>query len=111
MTGFLLELRTEEIPANALPGARKQLAEGMTRALVEAGFDDATVRVLSTSRRLVVVIDGLPERQTDRTERIAGGIIAMFGVIQAFGHEIGDRQRPTRGDKLFQNTGQIAHAG
>jgi glycyl-tRNA synthetase beta chain len=72
MAAFLLELRTEEIPANALPGARRQLGDGVTRALTEAGFDDATVRVLSTSRRLVVMIDGLPERQADRTERLTG---------------------------------------
>ena len=72
MAAFLLELRTEEIPANALPGARKQLAAGMGRVLTEAGFDNATVRVLSTSRRLVAMIDGLPERQADRTERLTG---------------------------------------
>ena len=72
MTAFLLELRTEEIPANALPGARRQLAEGMVRVLAEAGFADAAVRVSSTSRRLVVTIDGLPERQADRTERLTG---------------------------------------
>ena len=27
MATFLLEIRTEEIPANALPGARRQLGE------------------------------------------------------------------------------------
>ncbi len=72
MAAFLLELRTEEIPANALPGARRQLAEGVSRVLAEAGFDDAMVRVMSTSRRLVVMIDGLPDRQADRTERLTG---------------------------------------
>jgi glycyl-tRNA synthetase beta chain len=72
MAAFLLELRTEEIPANALPGARRQLAEGVRRVLAEAGFDDAMVRVMSTSRRLVVMIDGLPDRQADRTERLTG---------------------------------------
>ena len=72
MAAFLLELRTEEIPANALPGARRQLTDGMSRALADAGFDEATVRVLSTSRRLVVTIDGLSERQADRTERLTG---------------------------------------
>ena len=72
MAAFLLELRTEEIPANALPGARRQLADGLTRALAEAGFDDATVQVMSTSRRLMARVDGLPERQADRTERLMG---------------------------------------
>ena len=36
MAAFLLELRTEEIPANALPGARRQLADGLSRTLAEA---------------------------------------------------------------------------
>jgi len=72
MTAFLLELRTEEIPANALPGARRQLADSLSRALTEAGFDGITVRVLSTSRRLVVIVHSLPERQADRTERLTG---------------------------------------
>jgi glycyl-tRNA synthetase beta chain len=72
MAAFLLELRTEEIPANALPGARRQLAEGMGRVLAEAGFTDAVIRVLSTSRRLVITIDGLPQRQSDRSERLTG---------------------------------------
>jgi len=72
MATFLLELRTEEIPANALPGARRQLAEGISRTLAEAGFEGATVNVMSTSLRLMVTIDGLPECQADRTERLMG---------------------------------------
>ncbi len=72
MAAFLLELRTEEIPANALSGARRQLAGGISRALTEAGFDGLTVEVLSTSLRLMVRVDGLPERQADRTERLMG---------------------------------------
>jgi len=72
MPAFLLELRTEEIPANALPGARRQLADGLSRELGEAGFDDAVVTVQSTSLRLTARVEGLPERQSDRTERLMG---------------------------------------
>lgn len=72
MAVFLLELRTEEIPANALPGARRQLADGLSRALSDAGFDNAAVDVLSTSLRLSARVDGLPERQADRSERLMG---------------------------------------
>jgi len=72
MAAFLLELRTEEIPANALPGARRQLAAGIERGLTEAGFSGFETRVMSTSRRLIVVVQGLPERQADRTERLMG---------------------------------------
>ena len=72
MATFLLEIRTEEIPAAALPGARTQLHELFAARLAEAGFADATVEVYSTSRRLAVVVEGLPERQPDRTEEMTG---------------------------------------
>jgi glycyl-tRNA synthetase beta chain len=72
MSTFLLELRCEEIPANALPGARRQLAEQFGRRLADAGVTDATIRTLSTSLRLAVLIDGLPERQEDRIEDMMG---------------------------------------
>ena len=47
MATFLLEIRTEEIPANALPGARQQLAAGFTSRLAEAGFSELDVTTLS----------------------------------------------------------------
>ena len=72
MADFLLELRTEEIPANALPDARRQLADGLGAALAEAGFECLELRALSTSRRLIAMVGGLPERQSDRTERLTG---------------------------------------
>ena len=72
MATFLLEIRTEEIPAAALPGARTQLQELFAARLAEAGFADATIEVYSTSRRLAVMVEGLPERQPDRTEEMTG---------------------------------------
>jgi glycyl-tRNA synthetase beta chain len=72
MATFLLEIRTEEIPANALPGARRQLYELFNRQLTEASYTDFDISALSTSRRLSVVVDNLPERQADRTEEMTG---------------------------------------
>ena len=72
MARFLLEVLTEEIPANALEGARRQLAAAIASGLEEAGFEEASVRSLSTSRRLIVTVEGLDERQADRTERVSG---------------------------------------
>jgi glycyl-tRNA synthetase beta chain len=72
MARFLLEVLTEEIPANALAGARRQLAAAVASGLEEAGFAGVSVRSLSTSRRLIVIVDGLDERQPDRTERVNG---------------------------------------
>ncbi len=72
MATFLLEVRTEEIPAAALPGARSQVAELFEKALCEAGMAGATVTALSTSRRLAVVIRDLVTRQPDRSEELTG---------------------------------------
>ncbi len=72
MATFLLEIRTEEIPANALPGARRQLEQQYGRLFEESGFADVSVRALSTSLRLVVEAQNLPLRQQDRTEELTG---------------------------------------
>ena len=72
MATFLLEVRTEEIPAAALPGARRQLEELFTSKLAESGFAEVAITVLSTSRRLTVTIADLPDRQPDRTEELTG---------------------------------------
>ena len=72
MATFLLEIRTEEIPAAALPGARRQLEELFAAQLAEAGFADLHVTPLSTSRRLSVVVENLPDQQADRTEEMTG---------------------------------------
>ena len=66
MSTFLLEVLSEEIPANALPGARRQLERAVEEHLAGAGLEGWDVRVRSTSRRLAVIIANLPERQPDR---------------------------------------------
>ena len=72
MATFLLEIRTEEIPAAALPGARRQLEELFVKHLGEAGYSGFGLTPLSTSRRLSVVVEDLPQRQADRTEEMTG---------------------------------------
>jgi glycyl-tRNA synthetase beta chain len=69
---FLLEILCEEIPANALPSAREQLAARFLGELHEAGLDGLSVQSFSTVRRLVVHVSGLPERQPDREEEVTG---------------------------------------
>ncbi len=72
MTTFLLEIRTEEIPAAALPGARRQLEDLFKKGLATADFTDVSITVYSTSLRLAVVLENLPERQADRQEEMTG---------------------------------------
>ena len=69
---FLLELLCEEIPANALPGAREQLRTAFEAELRDAGLDGAAVASYSTVRRLIVQIADLPAVQPDREEEVTG---------------------------------------
>ena len=69
---FLLEILCEEIPANALPSIREQLAEAFRAELSSAGYEGFAVATYSTVRRMVVHVAGLPAMQPDREEEVFG---------------------------------------
>ena len=69
---FLFEIRTEEIPAPALPAARKDLANGISEALSQEGLAPGAVESYATPRRLVVWARDLPDRQPDRETEVLG---------------------------------------
>lgn len=69
---FLLEIRTEEIPANALAGARTDLLRRLSEALAEESLVAEGSAGLATPRRLAVILRGLPERQEDRESEVLG---------------------------------------
>jgi len=69
---FLFEIRTEEIPAATLPGARHDLARRIGEALSEEGIAPEAIESYGTPRRLVVWARGVPERQSDRESEVLG---------------------------------------
>ncbi len=69
---FLLEIRTEEIPAPALLPARLELARKLTEALTEEGLPPTASASFATPRRLAVVLRGVPERQEERFSEVLG---------------------------------------
>ncbi|HSS45781.1 MAG TPA: glycine--tRNA ligase subunit beta [Thermoanaerobaculia bacterium] len=69
---FLLEIRTEEIPAAALAGARMDLQRHITDALEEEGLVAEVVESFATPRRLILLLRGLPDRQKDRFSEVLG---------------------------------------
>ena len=69
---FILEIRTEEIPAPALLPARLELARASADALAGEGLAPASIESYATLRRLVLVLRGLPERQEDRFAEVLG---------------------------------------
>lgn len=69
---FLWEIGCEEIPADWLPDLLEQLKNRFARELEAAGWSEMRVEVYGTLRRLVVHVPGLPERQANRREEVAG---------------------------------------
>jgi glycyl-tRNA synthetase beta chain len=69
---FLLEIRTEEIPAATLAGARQDLENRVTEGLKEEGLAPESAESLATPRRLILILRGLPERQEDRLSEVIG---------------------------------------
>ncbi len=72
MSELLLELFSEEIPARMQSRAAEDLARLLGGALKDAGFAFAAVRSFAGPRRLVAVIDDLPDRAADVREERKG---------------------------------------
>ncbi len=60
MTDFLLELRSEEIPARMQGKAKEDLARLFNEALAKAGLAAESVETFATPRRLALIAKGLP---------------------------------------------------
>ena len=72
MPAFLFEVGTEELPASFVASAVRQWRDRVPASLAESNLSAASVQVFATPRRLAVLIDGLPDRQPDRTEEVKG---------------------------------------
>lgn len=69
---FLLELRSEEIPARMQAGARADLEKLFRKAMDEAGVGLGEVTVWSTPRRLALIARDLPAATAAVSEEIKG---------------------------------------
>lgn len=72
MATFLLEIGTEELPADFAGSALAQLQRRVAQDLVDAALAPAAIRVDGTPRRLALRLEGLPPRQQDRREERKG---------------------------------------
>lgn len=72
MATFLLEIGTEELPADFARLALPQLQSVVLQTLAEQRLEHEGVKVMGTPRRLAVLVAGLPERQSDRSEEHKG---------------------------------------
>ena len=69
---FLLELRSEEIPARMQAGARAELEKLFRREMDAAGVAMGEVSVWSTPRRLALIARGLPNETQAVSEEAKG---------------------------------------
>ena len=72
MSELLVELFSEEIPARMQKKAADDLLSLLTQKLKKAGLDYSAATAHVTPRRLIAVIDGLPEKQPDTSEERRG---------------------------------------
>lgn len=72
MPNFLLEIGTEELPADFIDSAINQWQTKIRQNLTDAFLSPQNVKVYGTPRRLAVLIEGLESKQLDREEEIKG---------------------------------------
>ncbi len=72
MSDFLLELRSEEIPARMQAGARADLEKLFRKEMEAAGVAIGEVTVWSTPRRLALIARGLPAATAAVSEEVKG---------------------------------------
>lgn len=90
MTDFLLELRSEEIPARMQAKAKEDLARLFTEALAKAGLAAESVETFATPRRLALIAKGLPLETAAVSEETKGPKVgappqAMEGFLRKVG--------------------------
>ncbi|WP_397603879.1 glycine--tRNA ligase subunit beta [Sphingorhabdus sp.] len=90
MTDFLLELRSEEIPARMQLKAKEDLARLFHDALAKAGLAAASVETFATPRRLALIATGLPLATEAVSEETKGPKVgappqAMEGFLRKTG--------------------------
>ena len=72
VSGFLLELLSEEIPARMQEKARADLARLFEAEIAKAGLKALGVETFSTPRRLALIARGLPEETEAVSEELKG---------------------------------------
>ncbi|MFC4255792.1 glycine--tRNA ligase subunit beta [Altererythrobacter xixiisoli] len=90
MSDFLLELRSEEIPARMQAGARADLEKLLRKELSAAGVNPGAITVWSTPRRLALIARDLPDatepvREETKGPRASAPPQALEGFLRKTG--------------------------
>ena len=107
MSDFLLELRSEEIPARMQAGARAELEKLFRREMDAAGVAMGKLTLWSTPRRLALIARDLPEATEAVSEELKGPPVgapdqALDGFCRKAGVEKGDLEvRDVKGRETY----------
>lgn len=107
MADFLLELRSEEIPARMQKGARAELQKLFRREMEAAGVAAGELTIWSTPRRLALIARGLPTETEAVREEAKGPPVgapdqAVDGFCRKNGVERGQlEEREVKGRATF----------
>lgn len=69
---YLLEVGMEEIPARFLLSLRNQLSERVGNFLKDNRIGYDNIKSFATPRRLALIVEGLDEKQSDKSEEVKG---------------------------------------
>ena len=72
MNRYLLEIGVEELPARFVKTTLAQMEKYVSEKLNEKRIPFDEMKFYSTPRRLVLLIEGLPERQEDLEKEVKG---------------------------------------
>ena len=101
MTDFLLELRSEEIPARMQLKAKGDLVRLFTDALTKSGLAAEAIEAFATPRRLALIAKGLPLETAASSEETKGPKVgAPPQAMEGFLRKTGLRQ-----DQLIERDG------
>ncbi|HCB77801.1 MAG TPA: glycine--tRNA ligase subunit beta, partial [Erythrobacter sp.] len=107
MSDFLLELRSEEIPARMQAGARAELEKLFRRELDAAGISAGEITVWSTPRRVALIARRLAEATEAVSEELKGPPVgapdqALEGFCRKAGVEKADLEiREVKGRETY----------
>lgn len=96
---LLLEIGTEEIPARFMPGILAQLSAAAQAKFTDLRIEFAAVRTLGTPRRMVLLVNGLADKQQDISSEHKGPSIKV-----AFDNE----GKPTKAGSGFARGQKVA---
>lgn len=72
MRDLLFEIGTEEIPAGFMPSAIQELKDNSEKYLQDKRISFNNIKTMGTPRRLILLVEGLAEKQSDIEELVKG---------------------------------------